>query len=117
MMGDQITRLNYIKWQPLYTKEKPFQVFSNVSEDTGLQQTTNLVFQTGEPETVHDARGIERTFQLDTEGFTFVTHRTNVGDFKDTYEIETRYFQEMEHLLRQHVEDIDRVYFFDWRVI
>ncbi|MCJ1323487.1 hypothetical protein MMC10_000148 [Thelotrema lepadinum] len=118
MAGDQVIRLNYLQWQAIYAEEKPYQVFSNISEkDSAIQQTTNLVFQPGELETIHDARGIEETFDLDTEGFKFATHQTRVCNFKDRRLVEGEYFQEMEQLLRKHVQDVDQVYFFDWRVL
>ena len=117
MTGSQNAQLNYLEWQPVYLKEKPYQVFSNISEnDPVIDRTTNLVFRPGDPETIHDARGHEEEFDLDMEGFMFAVQETNVSDFKNRHSVEGQYLKEMEQLLRSHIRDIEQVYFFDWRV-
>ena len=55
-------------------------------------------------------------FSLDTPGFMYHTHRTKVACFTDRDLVERNYLPEVEALIREVVEEVDRVVFFDWRV-
>lgn len=109
--------MTYVDWQEKYKIEKPYQLFSALSEiDSGLR-TTNLVFRDGPPEIMHDIRGLSiDTFTLAKQGFQFCQHNLVPGTVESTSTIETQYLPEMEALLRQEVDGVDQVYFFDWRV-
>ena len=109
--------LNYLEWQDFYAKEKPFQLFS-VVPNSGLagEMTTNLVFKEGQIEFIRDVRGEESLYLLDTQGFAFSVYPTCVPDFSVRENIENVYLSEMEELLKREVENVDKVYFFDWRV-
>ncbi|KAK4697612.1 hypothetical protein P7C71_g480, partial [Lecanoromycetidae sp. Uapishka_2] len=114
---DEETRIQYLDWQVLYEKEKPFQLFSALPEgDLPNQRTTNLVFKEGEAECIHDVRGKESHFVLDKQGFTFRGHQTQVHDFGRREDVEGIYLPEMEELLRRELKEVDQVYFFDWRI-
>jgi hypothetical protein len=95
--------------------EKPFQIFIDIPEDAKDQRTSNLVFETQEVQ-VYDASVATKQFTLDTTGFMFRKHNTRVLDFTDKFMVEEVYLPEMEALLKQEVEGVDRVFFFDWRI-
>ena len=109
--------LNYLDWQDVYAKEKPFQLFS-VVPNSGLaeERTTNLVFKEGQLELICDVRGEESSYSLDEQGFAFRAYPTSLRDFSNRENIENVYLSEMEDLLKREVENVDKVYFFDWRV-
>ena len=109
--------LNYLDWQDIYRKEKPFQLFSVVS-NSGLagERTTNLVFKEGQVEFIRDVRGEEFLYSLDAQGFAFRVYPTYIQDFSVREDIENIYLSEMEELLKREVECVDKVFFFDWRV-
>ena len=109
--------LNYLDWQDVYAKEKPFQLFS-VIHNSGLaeERTTNLVFKEGQLEFICDVRGEESLYSLDEQGFAFRVYPTSLRDFSNRENIENVYLSEMEDLLKREVENVDKVYFFDWRV-
>lgn len=118
MPQDELAHFQYIEWQEQYTHVKPFQVFSHTA-DTSITETssTNLVFKEGPPELIHDVRGHEDQFALDRHGFTFCKHVIPQHcSFENAADIENMYLPEMERLLRHSVENVDQVYFFDWRV-
>ena len=109
--------LNYLHWQDVYAKEKPFQLFS-VIPSSGLagERTTNLVFKEGQVEFIRDVRGEESSYSLNDQDFAFRVYPTCLQDFKVRENIENVYLSEMEDLLKREVESVDKVYFFDWRV-
>ena len=109
--------LNYLNWQDVYAKEKPFQLFS-VLPNSSLdgERTTNLVFKEGQVESIRDVRGEESIYSLNDQGFAFRVYPTRLRDFSVREDIENVYLSEMEDLLKREVESVDEVYFFDWRV-
>jgi hypothetical protein len=108
-------KLKFLSWHQLYETEKPFQIFINIPTHVKDQRTTNLVYEDVEVQ-IEDVRKHPKGFSLDGEGFQYLTHRTKVQDVSQRKVVEAQYLPEIERLLRQHVEDVDRVYFFDWRV-
>jgi len=115
---DETASLTYVDWQNIYCTEKPYQIFSAVAASDLLgTTTTNLVFKDGPDECIHDVRGSESAFSLDSQGFAFCQHKMREAGFEDSDHIETKYLPEMEALLRREVACVDKVYFFDWRVV
>jgi len=55
-----------------------------------------------DPKTVriHDARPVERSFSIDSNGFTLVKHRTAVKNFSDAGEVARVYVPEVERLIK-----------------
>jgi hypothetical protein len=51
---------------------------------------------------IHDIRGKEHTVSLDTTGFEFVRHASEEKVFVDEDAIRTRYYKEVEELLKEH---------------
>ena len=112
---DITARLSFLQWQKLYEEEKPFQIFINIPEDAEDQRNTNLVFR-NVCLNIHDVRGHSEDFSLDTNGFMYRQHTTNMVSFRDRKLIEESYLPEIETLLRIEVEGAGRIFFFDWRV-
>ena len=107
--------LSFLDWQDLYESEKPFQIFINIPRGAEDQRDTNLVFKRMRL-TVHDVRGLSTNFSLDTNGFIYRQHVFKTTDFAHRTSVEQSYLPEVEQMLKQEVEDVDRIFFFDWRV-
>ncbi len=107
--------LKFLKWQPLYEIEKPFQIFINIPDHVEDKRTTNLVFETVEIPAL-DVRTCQTKFDLDHHGFQYCYHNTAIEDFKKRDLVDKYYLPEMERLLKDKLEGVDRVFFFDWRV-
>ena len=61
---------------------------------------------------IHDIRGKEDSASLDTTGFEFVQHSSEEKVFVDEEAIRTRYYKEVEELLKKHT-GAKRVLIFD----
>jgi len=61
---------------------------------------------------VHDIRGKEDTVSLDTTGFEFVQHTSEEKEFVDEEAIQTRYYKEVEELLKKQT-GAKRILIFD----
>ena len=64
------------------------------------------------PVTINDIRGKEDTVSLDKTGFQFIKHVSEEKDFLDEELIKTRYYKEVEELLK-NVTGAKRVLIFD----
>lgn len=115
-LQNERSKFTYLQWQKLYETQKPFQIFINIPENLTQIQQTNLVFKQGREEVIHNIRGNEQSYQLDEHGFMLCNHRTDIKNWTDSQEIETKYLPEIETLLRKEIDEVDRVFFFDWRV-
>ncbi|KDQ08744.1 hypothetical protein BOTBODRAFT_47999 [Botryobasidium botryosum FD-172 SS1] len=51
---------------------------------------------------IHNARGLEDTLSLEVNGFEFLNHTSAETEFLDEDAIKTRYFAEIEELLKRH---------------
>jgi len=109
--------LKFLSWQSLYETEKPFHIFLNIPPGAPDQRNTNLVFHDVHIP-VRDVRSLSLNQQptLDQSGFIYRRSGTSLSKFTDRTQIESVYLPEVELLLRREVEDIERVFFFDWRV-
>lgn len=114
MASIETAAIQFVKWQPLYEKEKPFQLFLDLPPDVADQRKTNLVFETKQVD-IKDIRGEEHNFTLDGNGFAYGTIQ-GFHDIDSKDEVVQRYLPAVEDLLRQQVEGVDRVFIFDWRV-
>lgn len=110
----ETTTFTYLEWQNKYQYEKPYQIFTALS-DTSFP-LSNLVFRDGSPERVQDARGREDSFDLDSSGFAFRKDELPPGGFESSEWVETEYFARMEEVLRNNLSDVGKVHFFDWRI-
>lgn len=107
--------LKFLKWQDLYEIEKPFQIFIDIPKDAEDQRDTNLVFETIEINAL-DVRGCLQDLSIDIHGFMYRTRPTAFTDFTNKTAVEAIYLPEVEKILKQELDNVDRVFFFDWRV-
>lgn len=115
--GTVTAEVLYLKKLPLYTKEKPFQLFVPVAADAVDKRSDNLEFEAKE-QTFVDIRGREDDFALDTHGFQTGLYPTRLDSdmFGDRETVETRYFDEVREILKNVEGGYDEVFLFDWRV-
>ncbi|KDQ08741.1 hypothetical protein BOTBODRAFT_37602 [Botryobasidium botryosum FD-172 SS1] len=104
--GDVQTILNYSTTDP--SGEAPY--FYVESPPAG-QPRSNL-HEDAHDAVIHNARGLENQFSMDTSGFEFVKHTSTETDFLDEEAIKTRYYGEVEELLKKHT-GAKRVFIFD----
>ena len=105
-------RLAFLKWIPLYEKQKPFQVFTSLP--LGVP-STNLVFEDEELD-IRNMRGQEHHFKLDEHAFQLCKADTHFTAFNDAAQIEEVYLPAVRVLIKEHVQGADKIVFFDWRV-
>jgi F420-dependent methylenetetrahydromethanopterin dehydrogenase len=103
-----------LKWQELYLTEKPYQIFFPL--DVPAAARSNLVFEEGPREVIHDARGLESQFEMDEHGFTYASLEVESDIFVDPSSIEANYLPRVESLIHEELKDVAKVYIFDWQV-
>jgi hypothetical protein len=114
----QMATFRFLEWQDIYDSERPYQILTAILEEAPEQRRSNLAFHDGPPQEVEDIRGQEGRFSLDHNGFQYITHHSQLSSnqFEDKELVEHKYFEECEKILREHLEDVNEVFFFDWRV-
>ena len=112
---EAVSNIKYIKQLELYEREKPFQILIDIPKTAPDQRYTNLVYEDKE-ETFYDVRGKEQRFSLDDHGFTYRHHDFEFDEYEDRDSVEANYLPKIEQFIRAEVEDVDKVFFFDWRV-
>lgn len=70
----------------------------------------------GDPEIIHDVRGLEQEFDLDRNGFRYVKAPTLFENWRAGAEVDKTFIPEMEDLLRQELDDCDEIIVFDFDV-
>ncbi|EMD31101.1 hypothetical protein CERSUDRAFT_163525 [Gelatoporia subvermispora B] len=103
--GDVPTSLNY--YAPI-GEERPY----NYAYEAPQGIPKSNVGTDPHPAVIHDVRGKEDTVSLDTTGFQFTKHVSEEKDFLDEELIKTRYYKEVEELLKKEV-GAKRVFIFD----
>lgn len=104
---DVPTTLNY--YAPTDDSSEP--PYSYLHTPPAGKPRTN-VGQDPRPVVVHDVRGREHEFTLDTVGFQFMTAPSAETAFDDEARIKTEYYREVEQLLKT-VTGAKRVFIFD----
>ena len=110
-----ISTIRYLKDLELYKHEKPFQILTDIPESARDQRFTNLEYEEVE-ETFSDIRGNEDTFTLNDHGFTYRHHNFNFDQYENREAVEADYLPKIEELIKEQVEDVDKIFIFDWRV-
>lgn len=106
--------VRFLKWDPLYGKERPFQIFMDLLPEAHDRRKTNLIWEDKEI-IVEDFRGRAREFHLDTHGFT--TRRLpGFTDVSIREVIESEYVPYVIKMLRAELHDVGTVFIFDRRV-
>ncbi|KAI0051167.1 hypothetical protein FA95DRAFT_1580738 [Auriscalpium vulgare] len=103
---DVHARLNYLA--SITSGEPPFACTHPPSDGTAQ---TNVVWKLY-PAMIHDVRGKEDTVSLDTTGFAFLKHVSEEKNFIDEKAITSKYYKEVEDLLRKEA-GANRVFIFD----
>lgn len=106
--------LIYAKDLPIYQREKPYQILSQLP-NTRNTASSNLEFEAVE-EVVTDIRHTSRRFTLDNNGFCHTVAPTSFSDWDSRPKVEDHYLPEVKLLLKQLVDGADEVEIFDWRV-
>ena len=84
----------YLKASQLPKDKTPFQIFHPTADDCDPRRT-NIEWEVGPEETVHDIREQQDTLLIDKQGFQIIRHLTTVEDFSDNEMIETQYLPEL----------------------
>ncbi len=116
-MGSVKGNLQFLKRLDLYQREVPFQIFMPIPEDAEDPRPDNLEFEAKE-HLIEDIRDTNENFTLDSHGFEHLTCPpswvpTSTSTRQD---VEAFYLPDVENLIKTHVEDVDEIFFFDWRV-
>ncbi|EME89348.1 uncharacterized protein MYCFIDRAFT_6630, partial [Pseudocercospora fijiensis CIRAD86] len=106
-------KLQYLKDDPIYAKEKPLQITPNFADK---DNKTNVTLAPGPFETIHDVRGRQEKFSLDGNGFLYVKAPTSFTNWSSQAAIGKDYLPELEVLLRREVEGCDEIMFYDARI-
>lgn len=106
--------IHFLQRDPLYTTEKPFQVFISEDHSAKGQRNTNLLWEEINV-TVEDFRGEGDFFEIDNHGF---TSRPIEGfaRLENTTEIEQSYIPAIKDLIRKEIAEAGTVFVYDWRV-
>ena len=112
---DTVSSIKYIKDIELYKKEKPFQILIDIPKHAPDQRHTNVVYEERE-EIFNDVRGKEQEYSLDDHGFTYRHYDFAFDEYQDRAAVEAKYLPKLEEFIKREVQDVDKVFFFDWRV-
>jgi hypothetical protein len=109
--------VQYAKRLKVFETEVPFQSFVEIPADAPDQRKTNLEFET-KVEVFTNMRDRLGRYSLDEDGFMVKIEPLPFPPelFSQREKVESLYLPELERIAREMCEDIDRVYFFDWRV-
>lgn len=113
-MPDVETSFKFLKWLDLYRTEKPFVSFIDIPEDAQDKRDNNLHFEDRTTK-VSDIRSNELKYTLDDHGFMVRWNKIDLPSY-DSQNVRASYLPEVEKLLKEAVDGVDEVFFFDWRV-
>ncbi len=97
--SDVRATLRYLKWDKLYEFQRPYQIYCP-TEDPTIPKS-NLSFEDGPEELIHDARRAKVSFDPDRNGFTFVEHEYNPAWFTQPSLIEKYYLPAISRLVEK----------------
>ena len=122
MGRDEVNQLNYVKWNDLFLREKPYQVIADLDSEALDSDhpaksfaTTNIEFEYGAAQTIHDIRGRENEFNLRDHAFQICQRPMQLDSVNPRY-VDSVYVPQVEALLRDIVPNVVKVMVFDWRV-
>jgi hypothetical protein len=116
MAADVASNAKFLQWHDLYEREKPFHIFVEVPPHAKDQRRTNLIYEDREI-IFHDVRGREPAYNLNEHGFAFHKQKILFEDFENAPAVQSEYLPEMERILKEEVDGVDKVFIFDWRVL
>lgn len=106
--------IQFLKWNPLYESEKPFQIFGTLLEDSVDQRKSNLAWHEEQVE-VQDCRKNAAEFGLDSHGFA-IRRMPTFAELPDREAVIGEYIPAIRNMLQTELEDVGTVFLFDWRV-
>ncbi|KAI0153294.1 hypothetical protein GGR57DRAFT_513129 [Xylariaceae sp. FL1272] len=116
MAQTQMAWVKFLKWSPLYEKERPFQIFMNLRPESRDQRKDNLNWHEKQIE-VTDIRAQADEFQLDTHGFTMrELHGYSQLQSLSEYVIVREYLPAVKEMLQSELRDVGTVFIYDWRL-
>ncbi|KAK3984664.1 hypothetical protein QBC44DRAFT_374905 [Cladorrhinum sp. PSN332] len=89
-MAQVPTSFEYLKWERLYEREKPYEVFIPLSS---FGDKKDLVSQ--------------HVYTLDNHGFQFARHNTTVQALRDSHQVTEKYVPEMQNFLEKFLGEKD----------
>ncbi|KAF2807645.1 uncharacterized protein BDZ99DRAFT_392331 [Mytilinidion resinicola] len=111
---NQLVSFQYLVHLPIYSYERPYYIFNNVPEGT---PSGNLKSVHGPEQLVEDARGSEKDFDLDVQGFIFESRPLPPDiDWNSKEAIEQKYIPSVKAVLRDVLGDVQHCESFDWRI-
>ena len=113
---DQKAIFVYLKALDSSSREQPFQIFHPIPAKASDPRKTNLEWEDGPEETVHDIRSQLDELSIDRYGFKIIRSSTAVRDFSDNNIVKTQYLPELKTLIQREVQGADRIVFFHWAV-
>ncbi|CAG9949516.1 unnamed protein product, partial [Clonostachys rosea f. rosea IK726] len=92
-----ITSLWYLQRLPIYTTQKPYYVNFPVPQNDAAPAQHNILHERYDGIDIHDIRGNEDAFKIDTHGFQLVRDSTSMSndDFEQDSIIRQRYYPEI----------------------
>lgn len=106
--------IQFLKWNPLYETEKPFQIFGALHEESTDQRKSNLAWHEEQVE-VQDCRENSHEFGLDSHGFA-IRRLPTFTELPDREAVIGEYIPAIKRMLQDELEDVGTVFLFDWRV-
>ncbi|CZT48568.1 uncharacterized protein RSE6_09284 [Rhynchosporium secalis] len=113
MTRDELISIQYATRSPRHDFEKPFQIASSFP---GEYTKSNIDFTHAVAEVIHDLRGSQDAYGIDSHGFAVIEHYSAMVDWSDKEAIEKLYLPEVEKIMTAHLDNVNEVYFFNWRV-
>lgn len=113
--NNETHRLRYATWDERFRVEKPYTIVSDMPWLEGTHKT-NLTFAEAPEEVITDVRGHENEFNLDDNGFTYISYKFPSIDMLNEAVVKEILYPKAEEFLKTRVAGVDRVYLFDYRV-
>src|SRR5436305_593967 len=106
--------VQFLQWNSLYEKERPFQIFMDLLPGSEDRRKTNLVWEEKQIE-VKDFRDEASKYHLDTHGFA-TCRLPGFRLLPDRDVITEEYLPAVKDMLRSSLDDVGTVFVYDWRV-
>ncbi|KAI0538325.1 hypothetical protein GGR58DRAFT_501320 [Xylaria digitata] len=113
-MAAEEASILFLKWSPIYEKEKPFQIFADLLSDAQDRRKDKLAWDIKDV-LVEDIRDRGEEFQLDTRGFTAV-QIPGFTDLIDHETIEKEYIPVVKNMAEEELGGVGIVLLIDWRI-
>lgn len=106
--------IRFLKRDSLYEREKPFQIFMNLTPDARDPRKHNLLWEE-KTVSVADFRAQASDFHLDTHGFT-TRKLEGFTELPEGKVVTDSYIPALKNMLQQELQEVGTIFVFDWRV-